>query len=85
MHEIKPTDKSIYWVARNDDGSVLHSGVTYPGQETITGQNNFITGGKVNQTTELEKYLGKRPSKDYVHDHENRTWVKSEVIIGISI
>lgn len=33
----KPTE-TVYWVARNADGSVLHEGTTSPDQVTTTGQ-----------------------------------------------
>lgn len=72
--DVIPTTEPIYWVARDDDGTVIHSGVTEVGQVTTTGQKNLIKGSKNKQVLELEKYLGKRPSRDHEPDIPARSW-----------
>jgi hypothetical protein len=76
MHEIIPTDKPIYYVARDDDGTILHSGVTYPGQVTTTGLKNMISGDEAEQVAELERFIGKRPDSSYEVDTQERKWIK---------
>ena len=74
--DVIPTTGPIYWVARDDNGDVIHSGVTEVGQVTTTGQKNLIKGSKAKQVLELEKYLGKRPSVDHIEDLQERKWKK---------
>jgi len=42
-HEIHKPERATYYVARAADGSILHEGVTLPGQVTTSGQAVFET------------------------------------------
>ncbi len=74
IHEIKATDEPIYWVARDDDGTILHSGCTDPGLTTTTGQKNFIHGTEDEQVAELEKFVARRPDADHELNTTTREW-----------
>jgi hypothetical protein len=43
MSEINKPERATYYVARAADGSILHEGVTLPGQVTTSGQPVFET------------------------------------------
>lgn len=74
MHSIVATDKPIFWVARDNAGNILHSGVTLPGSITTTGQPNLIYGTLADQVVDLEQFLGTQPAFNYVLDHPTKTW-----------
>lgn len=75
MKELIPTTGPVHFVARNDEGTVLHVGVTEVGQVTTTGQKHLITGDEAAQVRELEKFVGKRPSVNKEFDAASRSWV----------
>lgn len=76
MRELSKPAQRTYWVARDDDGTVIHTGHTDPDQVTTTGLNTLVAGTKENQVRELEKYVGKRPLGNYEFDSAGRKWKK---------
>lgn len=61
-HKIKPTSAPVYWVAYDDDKTIVHSGVTNPGETTTIGMKNVVFGSKRKQTKELKKFANKKKS-----------------------
>lgn len=74
MQSITATDKPIFWVARDNSGNVLQSGVTPPGCTTTTGQPNLIFGTLADQIVDLEQFLGSQPAFNYILDEATKTW-----------
>lgn len=61
MAEIAYPEDTIYWVARNSDGSVLHHGHTEPDQVTTTGQPTFVVGDETSQLSALAPFVDQFP------------------------
>ncbi len=79
MQTITATDKPIYWVARDDNGNVLHAGFTMPGNTTITGQTNLIYGEITDQIQDLEQFVGNQPAFNYQFDTITKTWTFPDI------
>lgn len=75
MFEISKPEKPVYWVARDENGNILHTGVTEPGQVTTSGQSVMVQGTKLDQVQDLAQFLGNPPAFNYEPNTELRSWV----------
>lgn len=80
MGKIEKPNKRTYWVARDDDGNVIHYGKTEPNQVTVTGQKNLITfTNELDQKKEIERFVGGPPVFNYDFDYVNKKWMKDNI------
>lgn len=57
---MKAIDEPFYWYAR---GTRLHTGITYPGQQTDSGAPEFECGTKEEIILKLEKHRDELPTE----------------------
>ena len=80
MGKIEKPAKRKYWVARDDDGNVIHYGKTEPNQVTMTGQKNLLVfENELEQKKEIEKFVGSPPVFNYEFDNINKKWDKDPI------
>jgi len=75
MSEIKYPEHRTYYVARDEDGNILHTGYTDPGQVTTSGQAVLIQGDRLDQVKELVQFAGQPEAYNLEYDDSIRGWV----------
>jgi hypothetical protein len=76
--QINNPEYRTYFVARDEDGNVLHVGYTDPGSYTTTGQEVFITGDKITQMQDVAQFIGQPVAYNLEFDAEKRNWIFPE-------
>lgn len=73
MAEINKPASRVYWVARDENGDVLHVGYTDPGQVTTTGQGVLDSGSRADQVEVISQFRESPEAWNYEWDGEQ--WV----------
>lgn len=72
-------DVDVFWIARNDDASVIHVGVTDPGLVTVSGQPVFEQDEDAEKHIEkLTPFIDKLESDDDVDEDGEPTGTPEE-------
>lgn len=76
MHKTKnETSDILYWVTKDENGNIIHTGELLPGQEVVTSIETFIDyTNEIDQIEEIESQIGPQPAFNYKFDNFSKNW-----------
>ena len=82
-HIITKPAQRLYWIAKNDNGDVVHVGILETNQQLMTPQPELVSyTTKIGQIEDIETFAGPQPAFNYDYDEIRQVWefIPAEVV-----